>query len=159
MINSLALFQRNTQCCLSYDVNGVFFYKLSNCCEAHVWNRWVTCFFLWRSLLLPESHHHTHRRKEAQKSEQFCRGWLLLSYHIIHVQDDWFIGHGLNLSRKGERPHPPRLMAARSSTPLRSHWAPGRTQGAADTLLLLLLEGWRLIIQSLLDGRREKNPR
>lgn len=35
--------------------------------------------------------------------------WIL-SYHIIHVKDDRFIGHGLNLSWKGERPHPPRCL-------------------------------------------------
>lgn len=29
------------------------------------------------------------------------------SYHIIHVKDDRFIGHGLNLSWKGRRPSTP----------------------------------------------------
>lgn len=39
-------------------------------------------------------------------------------YHIIHVKDDRFIGHGLNLSWKGKRPHPPRFKVV--STPLKS---------------------------------------
>lgn len=30
----------------------------------------------------------------------------MCSYHIIHVKDDRFIGHGLNLSWKGKRPPP-----------------------------------------------------
>lgn len=28
------------------------------------------------------------------------------THHIIHVKDDWFIGHGLNLSRKGQTSPP-----------------------------------------------------
>lgn len=64
-------------------------------------------------------------------------------YHIIHVKDDRFIGHGLNLSWKGKRPHPPRFMVVRTSTPLWSHRATPWVDGAAGRFLL---EGWRLLI-------------
>lgn len=55
--------------------------------------------------------------KNEQKNKK-CSLVETDSYHIIDVKDDRFIGHGLNLSWKGKRPHPPRFMVVRTSTPL-----------------------------------------
>lgn len=42
-------------------------------------------------------------------------------YHIIHVKDDRFIGHGLNLSWKGKRPPPSTFYGCQDlHTPLKS---------------------------------------
>lgn len=59
----------------------------------------------------------------------------MCSYHIIHVKDDRFIGHGLNLSWKGKRP-PPSTFSGRQDlhTSLKSqgHTADRRSGGQAS---------------------------
>lgn len=54
------------------------------------------------------------------------------TYHIIHVKDDRFIGHGLNLSWKGKTSPPSRLHGCQDlHTPLKSqgHTADSSTRG------------------------------
>lgn len=58
-------------------------------------------------------------------------------YHIIYVKNDRFIGHGLNLSWKGKRPHPPRFKVVSTSAARWSHGATRRIAGAAAARLLL----------------------
>lgn len=106
------------------------FFQLPNSCEAHMWNRWVTCFFLWRSLIIIT---HTLKERSAEKCVIFQK--VTAASLPYHTRSGWLVHWPWLKPEQERRTSPPSASDGRQEfhTPPESQgpWADTRSGGHA----------------------------